>query len=166
MKVQKMVELAFLCAAGIVLQIIESFIPTSWIVPGFKIGFANVAALFVLKEYGIRSMWLVNSLRVFLAALLQGTLFSVAFWISAAGALFSMVAMSIGSKSKVFSLYGISVLGASFHSIGQVLMVTWLYQQYFMQLFLPVLLALSIVSGLCIGFLSQLLIRRWKGRSV
>ena len=164
MKTEKIVELSFLCAIGIVLQILESFLPTSWIIPGFKIGFANITALFVLKMYGIQSMWLVSAMRVFLASLLQGTLFSVSFWLSASGAFLALCAMSIGYKTGWFSILGISVLGAAFHSIGQVLMVTWIYQQFFMQLFLPVLLALSIVSGLCIGALSQLMMKRWKGR--
>jgi len=53
MKTEKIVELSFLCAIGIVLQILESFLPTSWIIPGFKIGFANITALFVLNMYGI-----------------------------------------------------------------------------------------------------------------
>lgn len=65
MKTEKIVELSFLCAIGIVLQILESFLPTSWIIPGFKIGFANITALFVLKMYGIQSMWLVSAMRVF-----------------------------------------------------------------------------------------------------
>ena len=166
MKVQKTVELAFLMGAGIVLQITESFLPVSWILPGFKIGFANITGLFALQMYGISAMWLVNLGRVFLACLCQGTLFSVTFWISLAGALLSMAGMSIAYRMKCFSVFGVSVVGASMHSVGQVLMVTWIYQQYFMQLFLLVLLALSIVSGLCTGGLTQLLMKRWKGRNV
>ena len=77
-----------------------------------------------------------------------------------------MLMMSVAKKSGKFSIYGIGVMGASFHSMGQVAMVTWIYQQYFMQLFLPVLLALSIVSGLCIAQLTKMTIKRWKGREV
>ncbi|WP_297237230.1 Gx transporter family protein [uncultured Faecalicoccus sp.] len=166
MKTSKMIEMAFLVACGIVLQIVESFLPTSWILPGFKLGFANIVGLFAWKRYGVGSMWTVNLTRVFLASLLQGTLFSVAFWLSLSGSLCSMLMMSIGIRTRWFSIFGISILGAAFHSVGQVLMVTWIYQQYFMQLFLPILLALSIVSGLLIGLLTQLLIQRWKGRTV
>ncbi|MGI6068299.1 Gx transporter family protein, partial [Absicoccus porci] len=67
---------------------------------------------------------------------------------------------------KVFSIYGISILGAAFHSVGQVIAVTWIYQQYFMQLFLPILLALSIVSGLVVAILSQKMLDRLKGRII
>lgn len=153
-------------AVGILLQLIESFVPIVMIVPGFKIGLANLASLFALMIYDKKSMWIVGMGRIFLSAILQGTLFSVAFWLSLSGGLLSLLAMSIGADVKVFSIYGISILGAAFHSVGQVIAVTWIYQQYFMQLFLPILLALSIVSGLVVAILSQKMLDRLKGRIV
>ena len=153
-------------AVGILLQLIESFVPIVMIVPGFKFGLAYLASLFALMIYDKKSMWIVGMGRIFLSAILQGTLFSVAFWLSLSGGLLSLLAMSIGADVKVFSIYGISILGAAFHSVGQVIAVTWIYQQYFMQLFLPILLALSIVSGLVVAILSQKMLDRLKGRIV
>lgn len=153
-------------AVGILLQLVESFVPIVMIVPGFKIGLANLASLFALMIYDKKSMWTVGMGRIFLSAILQGTLFSVAFWLSLSGGLLSLLAMSIGADVKVFSIYGISILGAAFHSVGQVIAITWIYQQYFMQLFLPILLALSIVSGLVVAILSQKMLDRLKGRIV
>lgn len=164
MDTRKSVNLGFLMAVGILLQLIESMVPFVMIVPGFKIGLANLASLFALMAYDKKSMWIVGLGRIFLASLLQGTLFSIAFWLSLSGGMMSLVAMSIAYKTKVFSIYGISILGAAFHSVGQVVAVTWIYQQYFMQLFLPVLLALSIVSGLVIAILTQKMFDRLKGR--
>ncbi|MDD6460370.1 MAG: Gx transporter family protein [Absicoccus porci] len=166
MNTRKSVNLGFLMAVGILLQLIESFVPIVMIVPGFKIGLANLASLFALMIYDKKSMWIVGIGRIFLSALLQGTLFSVAFWLSLSGGLLSLIAMSIAADVKVFSIYGISILGAAFHSVGQVIAVTWIYQQYFMQLFLPILLALSIVSGLVVAILSQKMLDRLKGRIV
>lgn len=166
MNTRKSVNLGFLMAVGILLQLIESFVPIVMIVPGFKIGLANLASLFALMIYDKKSMWIVGIGRIFLSALLQGTLFSVAFWLSLSGGLFSLIAMSIAADVKVFSIYGISILGAAFHSVGQVIAVTWIYQQYFMQLFLPILLALSIVSGLVVAILSQKMLDRLKGRII
>lgn len=166
MNTRKSVNLGFLMAVGILLQLIESFVPIVMIVPGFKIGLANLASLFALMIYDKKSMWIVGMGRIFLSAILQGTLFSVAFWLSLSGGLLSLLAMSIGADVKVFSIYGISILGAAFHSVGQVIAVTWIYQQYFMQLFLPILLALSIVSGLVVAILSQKMLDRLKGRMV
>lgn len=166
MNIRKSVNLGFLMAVGILLQLIESFVPIVMIVPGFKIGLANLASLFALMIYDKKSMWIVGIGRIFLSALLQGTLFSVAFWLSLSGGLLSLIAMSIAADVKVFSIYGISILGAAFHSVGQVIAVTWIYQQYFMQLFLPILLALSIVSGLVVAILSQKMLDRLKGRII
>lgn len=166
MNTRKSVNLGFLMAVGILLQLIESFVPIVMIVPGFKIGLANLASLFALMIYDKKSMWIVGMGRIFLSALLQGTLFSIAFWLSLSGGLLSLMAMSIAADVRVFSIYGISILGAAFHSVGQVIAVTWIYQQYFMQLFLPILLALSIVSGLVVAILSQKMLDRLKGRIV
>ena len=69
----------------------------------------------------------------------------------------------IAYRSKVFSIYGVSILGACFHNIGQVIAITWIYQQYFMQLFLPILLALSIVSGILIAVVCKKVLSRIHG---
>jgi heptaprenyl diphosphate synthase len=160
MNARKSVLLSFFMAAGILMQLIESFFPVVMIVPGYKIGLANIATLFVLYAYGPKEAVIVSFGRIFLACLLQGTLFSIAFWLSFSGGVCSLIVMIIAYKFNLFSIYGVSVLGACFHSVGQVIAITFIYQQYFMQLFLPVLLALSIVSGLCIALLSAQLLRR------
>ena len=161
MNVKKSVILAFLVAAGILLQLLESFVGVFMIVPGYKIGLANIAGLFALYMYDEKSMAYVSLLRIFLSSLMQGTLFSVSFWLSLSGGL----AMIIAYKSKAFSIYGVSILGASFHNIGQVIAITWIYQQYFMQLFLPILLALSIVSGILIAVICKKVLSHINGGS-
>lgn len=158
--VRKIVVLAMLTAAGILLQLIESFFPVVMIVPGYKIGLANITGLFALYAFGIREMAAVTLLRIFLAALGQGTLFSVGFMLSISGGVLAILAMALAYRSRLFSVYGVSVAGAAAHSAGQVAAVSLIYQQFFMQLFLPVLLALSIVSGLCIAALTEQLLKR------
>lgn len=165
MNVKKSVILAFLVAAGILLQLLESFVGVFMIVPGYKIGLANIAGLFALYMYDEKSMAYVSLLRIFLSSLMQGTLFSVSFWLSLSGGLLACLAMIIAYKSKVFSIYGVSILGASFHNIGQVIAITWIYQQYFMQLFLPILLALSIVSGILIAVMCKKVLNHINGGS-
>ena len=161
---RKIIFLALMVGCGIMLQIIESFVPVVIFAPGFKIGFANIVSLLTLMLWDIPSMWCVALLRIVLASLMMGTIFSVSFWLSLSGGFLSLIMMTIFKKAKVFSIYGISVIGACFHSVGQVIMITLIYQQYFMQLFLPILLALSIVSGLLIAIISnQVYIRVQKG---
>ena len=82
MNVKKSVILAFLIALGIIFQLVESFFPVVMIVPGYKIGIANIVGLFALYAYGPKDLCVVCLGRIFLAALLQGTLFSVSFALS------------------------------------------------------------------------------------
>ena len=58
MRVKKSVILAFLVAAGILLQLLESFVGIFMIVPGYKIGLANIAGLFALYMYD-ENHWLM-----------------------------------------------------------------------------------------------------------
>lgn len=162
MKTRRAVILAFLTAAGILLQLLESFVPVVMLVPGYKIGLANIAGLFALYAYGPKDMTIVTACRIFLAGLLTGTLFSVGFMLSVSGGILALAAMALAKRSGLFSIYGVSVAGAAAHSVGQVLAVTAIYQQYFMQVFLPVLLALSIVSGLLIALVTEKLLKRMK----
>ena len=161
MRVKKSVILAFLVAVGILLQLLESFVGIFMIVPGYKIGLANIAGLFAL--YDEKSLAYVSLLRIILSSLMQGMLFSVSFWLSLSGGILACIAMILAYRSKIFSIYGVSILGASFHNIGQVIAITWIYQQYFMQLFLPILLALSIVSGILIAVVCRKVLDRLSG---
>ena len=55
------------------------------IVPGYKIGLANIAGLFALYMYDEKSLAYVSLLRIILSSLMQGMLFSVSFWLSLSG---------------------------------------------------------------------------------
>lgn len=157
---RRITTLALLVAAGILMQLIESFFPLVMIIPGYKIGLANIAGLFALYAYGSKDMVLVTVLRVFIASLATGTLFSVSFLLSALGCTLSCLAMIICKKSRLFSIYGVSVAGAVFHTFGQVIAISLIYQQLFMAGLLPILTDLSVLSGLCIAWLSAILLKR------
>lgn len=149
-----------LVAAGILMQLVESFFPVVVAIPGYKLGLANIAGLYALYAYGPKEMVTVTALRVFIASLATGTLFSVSFLLSVCGCTLSCLVMPLARKTGLFSIYGVSTAGAFCHTLGQVLAVCLIYQQYFMQMFLPALTALSVVSGLCIAWLTSILLKR------
>lgn len=157
---RKLTTLSLLVAAGILMQLIEAFFPVFVMIPGYKIGLANIAGLFALYAYGSKDMVIVTALRVFIASLATGTLFSVSFILSCTGCLLSCTAMILSKKSKLFSIYGVSVSGAVFHTFGQIIAITLIYSQFFMATLLPILTALSVVSGLGIAYLTAILLKR------
>ena len=108
MKVQKIALLGVLTAIAIVLAIVESFIPSVGI-PGVKLGLANIAILIVLYELGIWEAVLVNVIRVVVAALVRGTILSMGFLMSLAGAFLSlgiMILFYLLIKSLLMKLNG------------------------------------------------------------
>ncbi len=129
-------------------------------VPGFRLGLANILSLIALYYFDARALFTIGIVRVLFASLLSGMLFATSFWLSLAGMLLSALAMTIARRCSCFSIYGVSVLGSAAHCVAQVMVVTWIYQQFFMQALLPILVALSIPTGLLIAMLADQVLKR------
>lgn len=163
-RTKRLTAFTMLCALAILFHYVESFVVIPLPVPGFRLGLANIITLITLYLFDARAMFAVSLMRVVFASLLQGMLFATAFWLSLSGVLLSCLAMAIATRCRCFSIYGVSVLGSVFHCIGQVIAVTWIYQQFFMQALLPLLCALGILSGLLIGALAHQVLTRIQKR--
>lgn len=157
---KKMTMITMLLAISILFSLIESMIPVPVPVPGFKIGLANIVGLLTLYMYGGKVMFEVNCMRVVFAALLRGTFLGTGFWLSLSGVVLSTCITILAYKKSPMSIYGTSVAGSVFHAIGQVLAITFLYNQFFMQAVLPILILLAIPTGLGMALVSDSILRR------
>ena len=151
--------LGVLTAAAIIISIIESYIPSIGI-PGIKLGLANILILVTLYELGPKEAILVNVLRVYLSALLRGTILTMGFVMSLAGAIMSFLAMLLFYLIvKKFSIVGVSVIGAIFHVAAQ-LLVAWAYMgASIVLIYLPFIALSAIITGVFVGIVSQIIIR-------
>ena len=155
---KKYMRLVMLLSFSIVLSILESFIPLfNGYIPGLKLGLANIIVLIVLYKYDTKDVFFVSILRVIVVGLMRTGLFSVNFFFSLSGALFSAVSMILFKKTKL-SMIGVSVVGSIFHSIGQILIVILLLKNNNMIYYLPWLLLFSIPTGLFVGYVSKKLL--------
>ena len=159
-KTKKMTMVTMLIAISILFHMIESMIPLPIPVPGFRLGLANIVGMITLYMYDAKTMLTVNLMRVLLASLLRGVLFGTGFWLSLCGVLLSSVVCILAKRLTPMSIYGVSVLGSSFHAIGQVVAITFIYQQFFMQAILPILVLLGIPSGLCMAMFAKQVLQR------
>ncbi|HJB05621.1 MAG TPA: Gx transporter family protein [Candidatus Merdibacter merdigallinarum] len=159
-RVQKLTLFAMLCALAIVFHYVESMVVIPLPVPGFRLGLANILSLIALYYFDARALFTIGIVRVLFASLLSGMLFATSFWLSLAGMLLSALVMTIARHCSCFSIYGVSVLGSAAHCVAQVMVVTWIYQQFFMQALLPILVALSIPTGLLIAMLADQVLKR------
>lgn len=164
MKTKEITIGAMLSACAILLHMLESMIPLPIALPFFRLGFANIAGLIALYLYGPKMMFSVNFIRVIFASLIRGTIFSTGFYLSLSGVLCASIISMIAYYSKVFTVYGVSMLAGVFHALGQMIAITFIYQQFFMVSLLPMLNIAAIASGYLIGMLSFQVLKRWKGR--
>lgn len=149
-RTKKLALCAVLTALALGLSFMERFIPLPIPLPGIKLGLANVVTLVALCRSGKGSALGILTARCLLGSLFGG-LTSLAF--SLTGGLLSFGVMVLAGKSRGLSLYGISVLGAAAHNMGQILVAMGLMGSIYVAAYLPWLLLIAVITGLLTGSL-------------
>lgn len=153
---------AILTSLAIVLSIMERFFPIAVLIPipGFKLGIANIITMFALIKLDFKSTLLILMARILLVTLLIGSVSSFLF--SLLGGLFSVFIMKLllKYKDKYFSIIGISIAGAAFHNIGQIIAAIIVLKTVNVIAYLQVLLIMSIIVGVIIGIIVTFLIEK------
>lgn len=158
-KTNKMVKISLLLAIALIVNFLESLVPLPLPLPGVKLGLANCIGLVVLCLYTRKDYVVFNILKVFMVALLR-TGFGTSFFIGLSGtALATIFTLLFYSFTKA-SIYGLSVIGAVFHALGQVVMVIILYNSIYMINYLVVLEFASVISGLITAFVASTVLQK------
>ena len=155
----KMVKISLLLAMALIINYLESLVPLPLPLPGVKIGLANCIGLMVLCLYREKDFVIFNVLKVFMVALLR-TGFGTSFFIGLSGTILATVFTLIAYKLSRASIYGLSVIGAIFHSLGQVIMVMILYSNIYMINYLAVLEIISVITGLITAFVASVTLQK------
>ncbi|RQD70628.1 MAG: Gx transporter family protein [Tindallia sp. MSAO_Bac2] len=162
MKTKKIVYYGILTSLGIALHIVEGMIPNPFVgmVPGAKIGLANIIALITLTIFGFRFALSVNLMRVVIAGLLTGAVTSMLYGL--AGAFFSTLFMWVTIRyfGNFFSLVGVSVLGALAHNVAQLTVASMIIQNPRIFVYLPVMMFASIFTGIFIGMTAYFVLKK------
>ena len=164
MKTRKLTLLALLTAIALTIFMVEAQIPVLVPIPGIKLGLANIVTVFVVFALGPKEGCLVLAARIFLGAVFAGN-FSTIFYSAAGGAL--AIAVTIGLRRILTNkqLWVAGALGAVAHSLGQMVMAVLLTGTPGLIVYLPVMMAVSIVTGTFTGLCAQFLVNRgnlWK----
>lgn len=143
---------AMLLGAALMLSYLEAVLPLSLIIPlpGAKLGLANVAVMLCFFKVSPADALTVSILRVVTVSLLFGNVSSFLFALS--GALLAYVGMWPGRLlGDRVSFYGISVLCASLHNLGQCIVGALILGSISVFTYLPLLLVFGVVFGLMTG---------------
>ena len=154
-ELNKIVTLSMLLSLSIVLQIVEGLIPIPFLIPGIKLGLANIIVIIILYKYGYKYAITIGLLRVIVASMLRNG-FGINFIFSIAGVLMSITIMNIFIKKSKLSMIGVSMAGSNFHIIAQLIMASLIYKSnIFYITHLPIMLIISLITGFIIGELSN-----------
>ncbi len=153
-------RLARYAAAAIAASLVEAAIPSP--LPGVKPGLANIVILIVLVRHGWRDAAWVSVLRVLAGSLLAGQFLAPGFFLSASGALASLLALGALQPlpARWLGPVGRSVAAAFAHIAGQLLLARlWLVPHDGLFNLAPVFFAAALVFGVVNGVVAARLLR-------
>ena len=129
----------------------ERFIPLQMVVPlpGVKLGLANIVTLMALYLMGPKAAFAILIPRCIFGAVFGGGITGLAF--SLTGGLLAMAVMGLARKIPAFSVYGVSILGAAAHNVGQILAAMVLMNSVYIGAYLPYLLGVALFTGFATG---------------
>lgn len=160
MELKKYTRLSLLIALSVILSLIESLVPIfNSYIPGLKLGLANIIILFVLYKYTLKDCIYVSIIRVVIVGILRTGIFSISFWFSLSGAIFSILMMYLSKRITNLSIIGISIIGSAFHSFGQIVVAIIFIKNINIVYYLPLLLLFSIPTGIVTGIVSKEVIK-------
>lgn len=165
MKAKRVALLGLLTAIALTIFLLEAQLPPVVPIPGVKLGLANIVTVFTVFALGAWEGAAVLACRVFLGAVFAGNFSSILY--SAAGGLCAILA-TVGAKRvlKENQLWAAGCLGAVAHSVGQLLAAVAVTRTAAVLSLLPVLVIISMFTGLFTGLCAQFLVKRggkrWK----
>ncbi|MBR4084299.1 MAG: Gx transporter family protein [Lachnospiraceae bacterium] len=147
---KKLTILAFFTTLALILYWVESLLPTLVPIPGIKLGLANIITLIILKNFSLREAFPVLLIRIIIATFLFGQFVSLFY--SLAGGIFCLLAMAlILWILQGHFLFLISIFGALFHNLGQLVVALILTKSLAVLTYLPFFILSAVVTGLFIG---------------
>ena len=150
---------AVLTAMALALSYLENLFPLSLAipVPGIKLGLANIVTVFALYALGPAQAMLILLGRCLLGAVFAGNMNALIF--SFMGGVTAMLVMTLLSRWKRLSIYGVSIGGAAAHNCGQVAAAILTLGNPAPLYYLPILLGVSLFTGALTGLIAACLFR-------
>ena len=155
---QKISYCAVFTALAMIFSYVEAILPINFGVPGMKLGLANLIIVVALYKMRLSEAYLLSVVRVLLAGFIFGNYFSIIY--SLAGGLLRLNVMALLKKWGGFSLQGISIAGGVFHNIGQLIVAAVVVETFSVTYYFPVLLVAGLLTGLVIGIVAEMMLKR------
>lgn len=161
-RLNKMIFISVLVSIGLALSVLESAIPLPIAMPGARLGLSNMVVLVTLVVFGFKDGIKVAMLKSTVLMLITGSISSFIYSIS--GAILSCILMYVFFRylSSIFSLIGVSIVGALAHNFAQVSVASAMMNNLRIYSYLPFLMLMSLFTGYFVGLTSIYIVRNLK----
>lgn len=162
-KTKLLVLTALLFAVALVLSIVENSFPTISFggVPGVKLGLSNIAVMFALFFLEKKQAYAIGILKAVFVVITRGP---IAGLLSFSGGMLSLLVMSLLMvifKDQISYLI-LSIFGSVFHNIGQFVIISVIYTNMYLWVWLPVLLISGVLAGAATSTLLRVILPAFK----
>ncbi len=165
MNSKKLTAMALLTAIALTIFVVEAQIPAPVPVPGVKLGLANIVTVYGVFVLGAKEGAAILAARIFLGAVFAGN-FSTILYSAAGGLCAILTAIGLRRILTKKQIWVAGVLGSLAHCLGQMGAAVGITGTPSLLLYLPVMLACGVVTGLFTGLCAQYLVNRggklWK----
>lgn len=149
--IRNITHLGLLFAMSIVLMVVEwSIPPIVGLPPGIKLGLSNIIVMYCLFYLPKKNVFVILILKSLFIFITRGPISSL---MSFSGGLASIliVILVLSLKKLSLSFIMVSILGAIFHNIGQLLIATFLIGSDLVILYSPILILSGVFMGILTG---------------
>lgn len=150
MKLKNLTRISVLACVSLIIFVLESQIPPLVPIAGVKLGLANVVVLYAMITIDTKAGFFVLLAKIFLGNFFAGT--AVSMFYSLMGGILCFVAQWLMMKvTDENQLWAVSVVGAVFHNIGQVIAAVILTGTEKIVWYLMILVPVGIITGAFVG---------------
>ena len=156
---RRLTRLALLTAIALTIFLVEAQLPPLTVVPGIKLGLANIVTVYAMFTLGPGDALLILCARVFLGAVFSGQMMTLIY--SAAGGLLSWCVLLLLRRLLTREqIWLCSPVAGVFHNLGQLLAAAGVMKTWAVLAYLPYLVPAGILAGLFTGLCAQFLMAR------
>lgn len=159
MNTKRITRIAMFTAAALILNLVESALPPVFsFAPGAKMGLGNLVTLVAFVILGYCDAYIILALRCLLGSIFGGNMSMLIYSVPAGFISLTAEVLLFKFAIRIFSITGISFLGAVIHNAVQV-GVASIIVGVNLAAMLPMMLIASVIAGLTVGIAAFFIIK-------
>lgn len=162
MKTATLTRTALMLALITVLSVLENMLPPlPALPPGVHLGLSNIVTMYALFTIGKKTAVTLNTLKALFVFATRGAIAGALSFMGGMLSVFVIIALNALVGKKV-SYTALSVAGAVFHNIGQLIGIAFILDNPAVVGYLPVLIVSGVVMGSVTGTILNVVMPRLK----